>query len=218
MANESEKQYLIDICEIIRGNIETINIEDRNIFSKSMLGIMKMKELSRYISDDILRINRYNTEDLIELISLQLILSEDCKIIPKLRNNEFIPILLNWWLSGDAYIKIYENSISKGIATKQGKKYKAISLEEIISLCNYDFGYVSLSIIQSLIEILENNQCNEEVIKKLNEIINRIRYGLPNQTAINVYELGFSDRIISQKIADIIVNKDCSNKIKTKKL
>lgn len=216
LANESEKQNLIDICEIIRENIGTIDIEDRNIFSKSMLGIMKMKELSRFISDDVLRINRYNTEDLIDLISLQLILSEDCKIIPKLRNNEFIPILLTWWLSGDAYIKIYKNSLSKGIATKQGRKYKDISLEEIISLCNYDFGYVSLSIIQSLVEILENNRCSEEVIKKLNEIINRIRYGLPNQTAINIYELGFSDRIISQKIANIIVNKDCSNKIKTR--
>ena len=65
-------------------------------------------------------------------------------------------------------------------------------------------------------EILNNRDCSDETINKLNDIISRARYGLPNQTSINVYELGFSDRILSQKIASRLERYDCSSNKKTK--
>ncbi|MDO5717221.1 MAG: hypothetical protein Q4Q17_05420, partial [Tissierellia bacterium] len=65
-------------------------------------------------------------------------------------------------------------------------------------------------------EVLDNRDCSNEIINKLNDIMSRARYGLPTQTSINVFELGFSDRIISQKIADKLERYDCNNKKKTK--
>lgn len=50
----------------------------------------------------------------------------------------------------------------------------------------------------------------------MSDIIYRIRYGLPNKESVCVYELGFADRIISQKIANEIRTYDCCTKKKTK--
>ena len=89
-------------------------------------------------------------------------------------------------------------------------------MEDIIALCDSDFGYASLTIIQAFVEILNTKDCNENIEEVLNDIIYRIRYGLPNKESVYIYELGFSDRIISQKIADEISGFDCSTKKKTK--
>jgi len=89
-------------------------------------------------------------------------------------------------------------------------------LEDIITLCDSDFGFASLTIIQAIVEILNTKDCSENIREALNDIICRIRYGLPNKESVCIYELGFADRIISQKIADKISEFDCSTKKKIK--
>lgn len=217
LSNATEKQDLVEIYEMIRSSIDSIAAKDKLTFSKSMLGIMKMKELSRFVDDHILQINNYTIDELIDLIADQISKSKDCKMISKLKDDSIVSSLLKLWLSGITYIEIFNYASLKKINVRRGTKYREILLDDIISLCNYDFGYVSLPIIQSLIEILDGKDCSDEIINRLNDIISRIRYGLPNQTSINVYELGFSDRIISQKIADQLEGYDCCSKKKTKR-
>lgn len=216
LANETEKQNLIDIYGIIRSSIDSIDIEDKLIFNKSMLGIMKMKELSKFIDDNIFQIANFSINELIDLIANQINKFKNCKLISKLNDSSIISSLLNLWVSGATYIEIFNYALSKEIKVRRGTKYRTITLDDIISLCNFDFAYHSLSIIQSLIVILDNRGCSDEVINKLNQIIGRVRYGLPTQISIYVYELGFSDRIISQKIAKKLEGYDCADKKKTK--
>lgn len=216
LSNDTEKQNLIEIYEMIRNSIDDIDVEDKLTFSKSMLGIMKMKELSKFVDDNTFQINNSDINELIDLIADQISKSKDCKMISKLNDDSAVSPLLSLWLSGATYIEIFNYALSREISVRWGTRYRVISLDDIISLCDYDFGYVSLSIIQSLIEILNNRDCSDETINKLNDIISRARYGLPNQTSINVYELGFSDRILSQKIASRLERYDCSSNKKTK--
>lgn len=216
LSNDTEKQNLIEIYEMIRNSIDDIDVEDKLTFSKSMLGIMKMKELSKFVDDNTFQINNSDINELIDLIADQISKSKDCKMISKLNDDSAVSPLLSLWLSGATYIEIFNYALSREISVRWGTRYRVVSLDDIISLCDYDFGYVSLSIIQSLIEILNNRDCSDETINKLNDIISRARYGLPNQTSINLYELGFSDRILSQKIASRLERYDCSSKKKTK--
>ncbi len=89
-------------------------------------------------------------------------------------------------------------------------------MEDIITLCDSDFGYASLTIIQAIIEVLNTKDGSENILEDFSNIIYIIRYGLPSRESVYVYELGFSDRIIAQKIADEIRDFDCSTKKKTK--
>ena len=120
------------------------------------------------------------------------------------------------WLNGKSYIQIWNYSKSVNLLIKWGKKNRIISLEEIITLCDSDFGYASLTIIQTIVEVLSTKDCNENIQEDLSDIIYRIRYGLPNKESVYTYELGFADRIISQKITDEISDFDCSTKKKAK--
>lgn len=175
-----------------------------------------MKELSSYIIDNLYTISTANYEMLISLIADKLIESENCKIISKFINNEIIKDLLRLWMNGESYIQILNFSKSYNLHVKRGKSTREISLEDIITLCDSDFGYISLTIIQTIIEVLKFKDYGEEVQKELNNIIYRIRYGLPNKESVYVYELGFADRIIAQKIAELLDYYDCDTKKKMK--
>lgn len=216
LANDEEKTRLLDIYKLIKSNIDNIEVENKKIFSKCTLGIIKMKELSQFVDSNIYDINNSKIDFLKNFLITQLFASNDCRIISKLNDKMVALELLNLWISGKTYLEIFNFAVSKGITKKRGKTYIKVTLDDIILLCNSDFGYSSLSILQALIEILETKDCDKEIISDLNKLISRIRYGLPDQISIYVYELGISDRIISQKIAEIIKQKDCNSKFKTK--
>ena len=216
LANEEEKKKLKHIYNLIKSNIESIEVTDKLLYKKSMLGILKMKDLSKFINDNLYEIVNADFDTLINLVANKLKESENCKIIPKFIDDSHIYKLLKMWLNGKSYIQIWNYSKSVNLLIKWGKKNRVISLEEIITLCDSDFGYASLTIIQTIVEVLSTKDCNENIQEDLSDIIYRIRYGLPNKESVYTYELGFADRIISQKITDEISDFDCSTKKKAK--
>ena len=216
LANEYEREELKNIYNLIKSNIESLEVDDRLLYSKSMLGILTMRELSRFIDDNLYEIANSDFNTLINLVANKLKESKNCKLIHKLIDDSHIYELLKMWINGKSYIQIWDYSKSVNLLIKWGKKSRNISLEDIITLCDSDFGFASLAIIQAIVEILNSKDCNENIQEALNDIIYRIRYGLPNKESVCVYELGFADRIISQKIANEIRGYDCSTKKKTK--
>lgn len=216
LANEEEKQELKNIYNLIKSNLDSLEVGDRLLYRKSMLGILKMKELFKFIDYNLYEIANSDFDTLINIIANQLKESEICRIIPKFIDSSYVYELLKMWINGESYIQIWNYSKSVNLLVKRGKKSRGVSLEDIITLCDSDFGYASLTIIQAIIEVLNTKDCSKNIQGNLSDIIYRIRYGLPNKVSVHIYELGFADRIISQKIADEISEFDCDTKKKTK--
>ena len=216
LANKEEKEELKNIYNLIKSNIDSLEVNDKLLYRKSMLSILQTKKLSKFINENLYEILDAEFDTLLNLIVNKLKESEDCKIIPKFIDDRYLCELLKMWINGQSYVQIWNYAKTVNLLIKSGKNSKIISLEDIITLCDLDFGYASLAIIQTIIEILNTKDCSENVQEKLTELIYRIRYGLPNKESAFIYELGFADRIISQKIADEISYSDCSTKKKTK--
>ncbi|EOT44654.1 DEAD/DEAH box helicase [Enterococcus columbae] len=216
LANEDEKKELKNIYDLIKSNINQLEVSDKLIYKKSMIGIMRMQKLSKFIDDNLYEIVNADFDILIKLISGRLKEIEDCKIIPKLFEKEYVYELLKMWLDGTSYLKIWEYATKVKLKVRRGKNSRGISLEDIVLLCDSDFGYSSLTIIQAIIEILNTKDCGENIQRELNEIIQRIRYGVPNKATAYIYELGFADRIISQKLFEVIKDFNCDNKKQVK--
>lgn len=216
LANKEEREGLKYIFNLIKSNVDSIKVSDKLLYRKSMLGILKMKELSKFIDDNLYEIANSDFDTLINIIANKLKESEICRIIPKFIDSSYVYELLKMWINGKSYIQIWDYSKSVNLLIKRGKKSRNIYLEDIIALCDSDFGFASLTIIQAILEILNTKVCSENIQEALNDIIYRIRYGLPNKESVCVYELGFADRIISQKIAYEISDFDCSTKMKAK--
>ena len=51
--NEEEREELKAIYNLIKSNIDTLDVGDRLLYRKSMLGILTMNELSRFIDENL---------------------------------------------------------------------------------------------------------------------------------------------------------------------
>lgn len=96
--------------------------------------------------------------------------------------------------------------------------YVKLAVEDILAICDGDFGYSASLIISSIVEILSSMDSEGEyfeTIEEIKEIGQQLKYGLEKQTEIFVYELGFNDRYIAKEITKII--GEHSNKKKVRK-
>lgn len=216
LANEAEKKRIISIFNLIKLNLDSISFSKKIMYSKAMLGIIKMKKLEEFVEKYLKENFNPTFESLIDIIVTLLLNLGDCKTILKIEPKENLRQLLGKWLNGEKYSDIFEYGISNEIKINKRNKLKNIEIKDIVELCNNDFSYSSLVLIQATIEILETLDYNKEAIDLLKEMIVRIRYGLATIQETYVYELGFSDRVITQKISEYLSLNELTTKRRIK--
>ena len=55
--------------------------------------------------------------------------------------------------------------------------------------------------MNAISEMISQARDDDEISKRFGLLCQKMRYGLPNEESILIYEIGFSDRFISQHIA-----------------
>ena len=141
----------------------------------------------------------------------------------KVVKNEDAVEIAKMWIKGDEYYLIQCIADLCDYKIVRKNREAVVSVEEIASICDGDFGYTASIIINSICEILKSNDTideeNEEdycleIAEKLQKLSQRLKYGLPEQTDIYVYELGFNDRFLAQEIRKIIGSFTKKNEVK----
>ena len=212
LANDEQRNKLEFIFRLIKDNLNQIETHEKAFYSKSMLGIIKIRELEKSVLDKIDDINNSDLDKRLSFLCCLLLKFGDCKIANKIQGTENILQMLKFWLDGARYSRIFNFAILNDVTIVKRNRTRVLNIEDIIELCNSDFSYVMLSLIQSTIEALRLLQGEEIVIEWFELIIKRIRYGLPRIRDIYIYELGFSDRIIAQEISAVLPVTTLDNK------
>lgn len=208
LASEEEREQLKNlftkICEYITTTIP--DEHSKRNFARSMISCEAYLELHKEISTS--DIDQMNDEELLSYIVTIISKYSSSRIIKRMVNTNDIAEIAKMWMHGDAYNVIHSIADLFDYKVIRRKREETISLEEIITMCDNDFGYSSSIIINSVCEIL-NSLSNDEVdygttIESLYEISQKLKYGLSEHTDIFIYELGFNDRCLAQEIRGII--------------
>ena len=80
------------------------------------------------------------------------------------------------------------------------KSAKYFTVECIVDLCESGFGFEASMILGAMVDILNPNLDNDFVAKRLSLFQRKIKYGLIHEGELNLYELGFSDRVIARHL------------------
>lgn len=205
LANEEEKKRLKIIFSVIEDYLLNVlvNIDKRAVFSRTLLGTKQLLELETWViekSNDLMIC--VEASEILQLIIPKLIeYSENNRLNAVITKSEIENIAI-MWINGTPYKQILEYAIEKDVRIIRRKKEQEIQLDEIIEICDEGFGYASTLIINAISELLELNfEESEYACKLLSGLCKRMRYGLPTQKSIIIYESGFADRIISLKLA-----------------
>ena len=210
LGNEEEQGKIKELFALIKSKIVTSIVETETI-AKNSIGLYQSEWLKVWVQENITSIlSCEKEEDLLSVLTEKIIDFSNNREMRKLsiENLNFISQL---WIKCDSYFQIWGSCNEKSIRIEKRGKSKPIDMSDIISICDNGLGYESSIILNAI-----NNNLEKIVGEKLNVLtmlIKRLKYGLPLEKEINIYELGFSDRIVAQVIGQEI-NSVSKNRIK----
>ena len=208
LATEQEKEALSNLFSKMCDYLATI-IPDENTkrcFARSFISCEAYLALQQEILTS--NINESAEDELLSYMIRMIAKYSSSRTLRRLLDvNDAIEIA-RMWINGDAYHMIHGIADVSSFKIMRRNREKTISLEEVVAICDADFGYSSSIIINSICEILQSraDEVNDftTTIENLQALSQKLKYGLPDKTSIFLYELGFNDRYIAQEIRKII--------------
>ena len=84
-----------------------------------------------------------------------------------------------------------------------GTSKREFKIDHVVDVCEGTLAYDGALVVSAVCEFIEalNKDNTANLIKRLHLFQKRLKYGLPTETTVALYELGFSDRVIAQNIA-----------------
>lgn len=201
LGNDEEKEKIKELFILIKYKIITSSVETK-IIAKNSIGLYQSEHLKVWVQENQDSILSCELEK--DLLSVLIeIISEfsNNKVMRKL-STEDLDYITQLWINGISYFNILESCTEKLIRIEKRGMLKSIDLSDIISLCDNGLGYETSMILNSINNILE--ELVGEKIDVITKLTRRLKYGLSLDKEINIYELGFSDRIVVQLIGQEI--------------
>ena len=210
LGNEEEQEKIKELFVLIKSKIDTSLVETE-IIAKNSIGLYQSMLLKEWVQENITSIlSCEKEEDLLSVLTEIIMDFSNNKQMKKL-SIENLNFISQFWIKGNSYFQILESCTEKSIRIEKRGKLKPIDMSDIISICDNGLGYETSMVLNAI-----NNNLEKIVgdrLEVLTMLIKRLKYGLPLEKEINIYELGFSDRIVAQVIGQEI-NSVSKNRIK----
>lgn len=208
LATEQEKEALANLISKMCNYLVT-TLPDENIkrcFARSLISCEAYLDLQHEILAS--SICELEEDELLSYMIRLITKYSSCRTLRRLVSVDDAIEIAKMWINGDAYHMIHGIADVFSFKIKRRNREKTILLEEVVAICDADFGYSSSIIMNSICEILQSKADEDNdfttTIEELQELSQKLKYGLPDKTSIFVYELGFNDRCIAQEIRKII--------------
>ncbi|UQF70659.1 DEAD/DEAH box helicase [Vagococcus lutrae] len=220
LANTEEKEALENLFLTVSQYITNFPQKDIEEYGKTSLGVFSSEDLKEWTEEKLEEILTCDSaNDLLVVLIPKLISLSQNKTMKNIVDEDEVITLSKLWIKGETYSEILIFSEQSSIKILRRKKKNIINLSEIIDVCDNGFGYSTILITSAIKIFVENlvKEPNDLVVKRLSLLSKQLRYGLPSIQEINIYELGFSDRVICQEIRNALYDFDLTTKTKCKR-
>jgi hypothetical protein len=103
------------------------------------------------------------------------------------------------WIQGEPFHKLFGSLTEEGAKMIWGKRRRKFKIEHVVEICEGALAFEGALLIGALSEFVKplDQEETSKLIGRLHLFQKQLKYGLPVEAAINLYELGFSDRVIA---------------------
>ncbi len=222
LASEEIRAQLIKVFLITSAAIEKSGfpIEKRRAFGRTLLGLRAIHEIEGWVSENISHIISSSDDEEQLLACLWPIIE---KYIGKSDFKKCSPaksrfLLVSGWISGNSFELIHRELLAAATFMRAGQQQRELKIQTVVEMCEGGLAYDGMLLLGAVSEILETWPATEggqgdwgggaisfrdttipDMIRSLQK---KIKYGLTSKAAIEFYELGFSDRVLAQDLAD----------------
>lgn len=206
LADDEKREQIQELFKLLAENISD-NITDinrRKAFGKTLYGVNDAKAIEEWV-----QINAYalvaamNGDEFLDLtwpLTTGLVHN---KVFNKFDKKDVLIEITKKWISGTPFHELFRIADKNKCRLGKGKRPRKVKIENIIDLCEGGLAYDGALLVSAMCEFVEtlDREGTGDLINRLQLFQKRLKYGLPTETTIALYELGFSDRVISQDLA-----------------
>ena len=199
-ADEAEKEELLNIFQKIAEEIFTKepSADKRKIFAKSILNLEDSKNILSFIDDNVEELA--NSTDPIDALKLLWpVIHKYSSNLPSSITEDLLLQACILWISGKGFPEILDYLSEE----RFGRRHATV--DHIVDICENSFGFDGSLIVGTCIELLElidsGVRVNSNLLLSLQKML---KYGLPEDFQIKLYEMGLSDRNLVIDIASMV--------------
>ena len=206
LADDQKKEHIRELFQLLAGNISA-NITDparRKIYGRTLYGIQDAQAIEGWVqtnADSLLSI--VDETDALDLAWPLLTRHINSGVFTKFDKPEVLKEIAHGWISGKPFsdlLKIIRKRKAKMIWGTRRREFK---IDHVVDVCEGTLAYDGALVVGAVCEFIEtlDQDGTGDLINRLQFFQKRLKYGLPTETTIALYELGFSDRVIAQDLA-----------------
>lgn len=206
LADDQKKEHIRELFQLLAGNISA-NITDparRKIYGRTLYGIQDAQAIEEWVqtnADSLLSI--VDETNALELVWPLLTRHINSGVFTKFDKPEVLKEIAHGWISGRPFsdlLKIIRKRKAKMIWGTRRREFK---IDHVVDVCEGTIAYDGALVVGAVCEFIEtlDQDGTEDLLYRLQLFQKRLKYGLPTETTIALYELGFSDRVVAQDLA-----------------
>ncbi|WP_323957923.1 DEAD/DEAH box helicase, partial [Aeromonas caviae] len=206
LADDEKREQIQELFKLLAENISE-NITDvnrRKAFGKTLYGVNDAKAIEGWVQDNADELlDAQNGDEAFDLVWPLIMGHVHNKAFNKFDKKNVLKEITKKWISGTPFHQLFRIADNNKCKLGKGKRPRKVKIENIIDICEGGLAYDGALLVSALCEFVEmlDREGTDDPINRLQIFQKRLKYGLPNETTIALYELGFSDRVIAQDLA-----------------
>lgn len=206
LADGQKKEHIRELFQLLARNISA-KIKDpvrRKIYGRTLYGIQDAQAIESWVKTNVVSIlSIVDGTDTLDLAWPLLARHINRGIFTKFDKPEALKETAHGWISGKSFGYLLEIIRERQAKKRYGTKQGEFKIDDVVDVCEGALAYEGALVVGAVCEFIKNLDRDDTryPIKRLELFQKQLKYGLPTETTIAIYELGFSDRVIAQDIA-----------------
>ncbi len=211
LADEDQKNQIILLFNLLSHNINQ-KIPDSNkriVFGKTLYGLVDSLRIASWVDTNIdAMVACRRDEELLNILWPILFENIHSNLIRKCNAPDVLKQIAFEWIQGKPFFELFEIIQESGAQVNAGTQLRDYKIENIIDICENGLAYDGMLVLGAVSDFLELNPSidTDNLLNNLQSLQKRLKYGLASPTSLVLYEMGFSDRIVSSALSPIFEN------------
>ncbi|WP_338454641.1 DEAD/DEAH box helicase [uncultured Alteromonas sp.] len=204
LADDQRKDHIRELFQLLAGNISA-NITDparRKIYGRTLYGIRDAQAIEGWVQanvDSLLSID--DETEVLDLFWPLLTRHINSGVFTKFDKPEVLKEIVHGWISGKSFKDLLQIIRERKCKMIWGSRRREFKVDHVVDVGEGKLAYEGALVIGAVCELIETlGRDSGDLISRLHVFQKRLKYGLPTETTITLYELGFSDRVIAQDL------------------
>lgn len=217
LADDQKRGHICELFKLLAENI-SVNITDPNrkrIYGRTLYGVRDAQSIERWVQSNADQLNTDDgEEEFLNLIWPLLAGHIHNSIFSKFDKPDVLKEVTQMWIEGIPFHDILKTIHKRNAKMIWGTRRRDFKIDHVVEVCEGCLAYDGALLISAMTEFVEliDQENTGELINCLQLFQKQLKYGLPTEAAIILYEIGFSDRVIAQDLASELNLSKCQKR------